>query len=363
MNTLAADVIEAKTGNLKAFERLINHTRNMVSSLALSIIKDVDASEEVAQLVYINCWQNLNSLKSENSFLPWVRQSTRYTALNYIRDNKLSKRIGGDEADKLLASYCTQDQDPQEYYETDTMKKVVAQLVDNLPEETREVVLLYYREEMSSKQVAELLSISEAAVRKKLSRAREVLKQDALTKMGSAIYATAPAVTFTTMTLANLTMSAPASAATATGGATATGLTKWSWLLSGAAIASAFAAVVVFLSSRFPLKNMHSETKKKQLLKLRNLTIVWILLSGILLSAAYEFTKGAAAPIGAFTVFSAGLYVLSRRSQLLIESDEGVKSRRRFWHPNLSRACILLGVVAGYTGLFIGLINNGRLVL
>ncbi|MFC3093804.1 RNA polymerase sigma factor [Alteromonas sediminis] len=361
MNTLAADVIEAKTGNLKAFERLINHTRNMVSSLALTIIKDVDASEEVAQLVYINCWQNLSSLKSENSFLPWVRQSTRYTALNYIRDNKLSKRIGGDEADELLASYCAQDQDPQEYYETDTMKKVVAQLVDNLPEETREVVLLYYREEMSSKQVAELLSISEAAVRKKLSRAREVLKQDALTKMGSAIYATAPAVTFTAMTLANLTMSAPASAAT--GGATATGLTKWSWLLSGAAIASAFAAVVVFLSARFPLKNMHSESKKKQLLKLRNLTIVWILLSGILLSTAYEFTKGAAAPISAFTVFSAGLYVLSRRSQLLIESDEGVKSRGRFWHANLSRACLILGIVAGYAGLFIGLINTGRLVL
>ena len=51
------DVLLAMKGDNNAFTRLIQASRNTISSIALAIVKDLDASEEVAQQVYIQCWQ------------------------------------------------------------------------------------------------------------------------------------------------------------------------------------------------------------------------------------------------------------------------------------------------------------------
>ena len=69
-----------------------------------------------------------------------------------------------------------------------------AALIDGLPEDSREIVLLYYREEQSSQQVAELLGLSDANVRKKLSRVRELLKDQLLSRYGNLLLSTAPAM-------------------------------------------------------------------------------------------------------------------------------------------------------------------------
>lgn len=55
MDVYSSDVIAAQSGDIKAFERLINASKNTVSAIALGIVKDMDASEDVAQKVFINC--------------------------------------------------------------------------------------------------------------------------------------------------------------------------------------------------------------------------------------------------------------------------------------------------------------------
>ena len=100
------DVTLAQSGDQQAFGRLINQTRNLVSSIALSIVKDLDNSEDVAQQVYIGAWQNMSELKNTRSFLPWLRQMTRYKALNFLRDNKTRQKVEGEEADLILSQFC-----------------------------------------------------------------------------------------------------------------------------------------------------------------------------------------------------------------------------------------------------------------
>ena len=100
------DVIAAQHGDESAFNRLVAASRNTIASIALAITRDLDASEEITQQVFINCWQKLHTLKNAASFLPWVRQSARYAAYNYLRDNRLADRVGGEEADALFAAYC-----------------------------------------------------------------------------------------------------------------------------------------------------------------------------------------------------------------------------------------------------------------
>lgn len=49
MNKLTQQVVAAAKGDEQAYTDLVNHTQNLVTSVALSIVKDVRASEEVAQ--------------------------------------------------------------------------------------------------------------------------------------------------------------------------------------------------------------------------------------------------------------------------------------------------------------------------
>ncbi|WP_249364218.1 sigma-70 family RNA polymerase sigma factor, partial [Pseudoalteromonas sp. S983] len=84
------------------------------------------------------------------------------------------------------------------------------QLVSALPEESREILILYYREEQSNKQVAALLDISEEKVRQQLSRSRKKLKSQYLNRFGTlAISTITPAVA-----LGLVAPSAPVAAAT-----------------------------------------------------------------------------------------------------------------------------------------------------
>ena len=62
---LMPDVLAAQQGDMAAYQRLISRCRQMVSSIALAIVKDLDRSEDVAQQVFIHVWQQLPQLRAE----------------------------------------------------------------------------------------------------------------------------------------------------------------------------------------------------------------------------------------------------------------------------------------------------------
>ncbi len=361
------DVLMAMEGDNNAFTRLIQATRNTISSIALAIVKDLDASEEVAQQVYIQCWQKLNTLKSPSSFLPWLRQSTRYAAFNYLRDNCIDDRVGGDEAEQLFSQFCLDDGDSETVLSRSQQAQILARVIDDLPEETREIVLLYYREEQSSAQVAELLSISDASVRQQLSRARQTLKGRLLDKSGALILSTAPTLTISGILAASAGISAPAQAATATS-ASSSSVVKGGfagalqWIFSGAMLATFAGLIAVYLSAEMPLRRMRNEGRKAALRKERKRTMTGIAMTGILLTAAYELTQGWVFPAIAYELMMIVIFIQTRKTQIIIAADEKERGKKA---PSIFGSCpgtfwLLTGITLGHIGLITGLYNSGR---
>ncbi|MGQ0800832.1 MAG: RNA polymerase sigma factor [Pseudomarimonas sp.] len=212
----------AQTGDQVAYGQIVSGCQRGITAIALSIVRDIQASEDIAQDAFLNAWTNLKSLRSSSSFLPWLRQITRNLARDHLRRRVTEKRYDGD-MDTILAVVADPTPDHPELLSRQHEEAVVAELIDNLPEETREILLIYYREGQSSKHVATLLGMQDAAVRKRLSRARLSLRDELLERLGRAALATAPGVAFTTLVVAGLTVSQPAAAAVAAGSAAAVG--------------------------------------------------------------------------------------------------------------------------------------------
>ncbi|HPF73481.1 MAG: sigma-70 family RNA polymerase sigma factor [Rhodanobacteraceae bacterium] len=211
----------AQSGDQRAFGRIVAACQGGISAIALAMVRDVPVSEDIAQDAFIKAWRKLPQLNQSSSFLPWLRQITRNLARDHLRAKK-RERTGGD-FDVALATVADPGLGHADRMNRQQETEVLAELLDELPEDTRELLLIYYREGQSSQQVAELLGIRDAAVRKRLSRARQSLRDDLLTRLGEMAKASAPGVAFTALIVAGLSVSAPAAAAGLASGAGAAG--------------------------------------------------------------------------------------------------------------------------------------------
>jgi RNA polymerase sigma factor (sigma-70 family) len=202
----------AQAGDQQAFGEIVSGCQSGITAIALSIVRDIQTSEDIAQEAFISAWTNLKRLRNSSSFLPWLRQITRNLARDHLRRRVTERRYDGD-MDDILAVVADPSPDVPDALARQHEESVVAELIDDLPEETREILLIYYREGQSSKQVASLLGMQDAAVRKRLQRARDSLRSDMLSRLGEFARASAPTAAFTALVVAGLTVSPTAAAA------------------------------------------------------------------------------------------------------------------------------------------------------
>lgn len=330
---------KAQAGDRAAFGRIVAACQNSITAIALAIVRDVPSSEDIAQDAFVNAWKNLPTLRNSSSFLPWLRQITRNLSRDHLRRRRSERRYDGD-MDDILAVVADPGPDHPERMSRQHEESVVAELIDELPEETREILLIYYREGQSSKQVAALLGMQDAAVRKRLSRARQSLHRELLERIGDFAMASAPTAMFTAVVVGGLSISGTASAATLVGGAVAgkaagkssaavalasKGLGKWmgsgltlgkgaSRVLIGAAGGAMFAllagvASVIFGVRRYWVSAI-DETEKRALTRYAavGIAIVLAFSLGMLLAALQQNPW---LPTAAFVAMMAAIGVLN----------------------------------------------------
>lgn len=206
----------ARNGDHAAYGRIVAACQNAVTAVALAITRDVGASEDIAQEAFLNAWQHLERLHSPDSFLPWLRQITRNLARDHLRKYR-NKPLDGANAELAMAMAADPGPQPMQQLLEDEHEATAAELIAALPEDSRETLLLFYREGQSSQQVAALLGVTDAAVRKRLSRARQLVRDDLIKRFGEFARDSAPSAAFTTAVVTTLGIaSKPGTAAAAT---------------------------------------------------------------------------------------------------------------------------------------------------
>ena len=360
----------AKQGDKAAFKTLVGRVANTVSSIALAITKNVQDSEDVCQLVFIKMWQQLEQLNNNDSLLPWLRQITRYTAINFIRDKKDARYVSQDDKalEELLETLCEKDhQDTALIKEQQT--QLLRNLLDKLPDETKEIVLLYYREDGNSRQVANLLELNETTVRKRMQRARDVIKSSILAKYGKVILATAPVGLMSVFATTAMTAS-PVAASTLTYGAVTKNshwLTKIFASLGGAAIGGALAIIANTFAINNVLKHIDNQSDIDTLKRIKWRSNLLIAMTSLLFGLSYIYSNGWLFPVLTYALFIAGLVVnvsatnrisienLERQAKTSEQAAKKIKSTK-FW-------CVvgwIIGGGGGSAGLLYGLFMSGR---
>lgn len=364
----------ARAGDRAAYGRIVAACQNTVTAVALAITRDVPASEDIAQDAFLSAWQHIKRLQNPASFLPWLRQITRNLARDHLRAGR-HRPLDGEGAELAIELAADPSPTPSEWLEEDERERAAAELISSLPEDSREVLLLYYREGQSSQQVAMLLGLSDAAVRKRLSRARQSLREDLLRRFGDFAASSAPGAAFTAVVATALVTAAPPVAAKAilTAGAVG-GANSLSKIALGAAgsigigLLAAFAGI--WLGTRKQLKGAIDDEERRGLIRsavVNSLATVGFLVSILLLT---PFDDGWLLPVLATLVFMAVVFhqsmvvqprVLARRHALEAQRDPVGAARQRRKERIQCWLGAGIGLVCGLGGLIAGLVASGRL--
>jgi len=194
----------SRNGDTAAFEAIVKKYQSYICAITFSATGDLGKSEVLAQETFISAWKDLTQLKDLNKFQSWLGGIARNVIKNSFRSRQqdlISKAASIDQ----LKETRTDDSGPVERVITKEQQDVVRKALQQIPEQYREPLVLFYRQEKSVKKVAEQLSLSEEAVKQRLSRGRKLLKERFAAMVETTISRTGPGKSFTSAVIVSIT--------------------------------------------------------------------------------------------------------------------------------------------------------------
>jgi RNA polymerase sigma-70 factor (ECF subfamily) len=165
-------VERAMRKDAEAFAALIRTYERVALSVAFGVLGEASAAGDATQEAFIRAWERLADLREPQRFGTWLCGIVRNLSLDMLRRRKPAEPWSANSpaADGRWTHNPLEELDQRERFSK------VASAIASLDEVSRPVVVLRYYEGLSSREIADLLEMSPAAVDMRLSRARKQLR-------------------------------------------------------------------------------------------------------------------------------------------------------------------------------------------
>lgn len=156
------DLELAKNGDAAAFARLIESVKLKIYKTGISILKNDDDACDAIQETLISAYKNIGTLNNPEYFTTWIIRIMVNKCYDIIRKNK--KVVYLNEKMQL---------ENDAYYQRYCDESELEGILNQIDTDLRIVTVLYYYDDLSVAEIAEILDIPEGTVKSRLSRARD----------------------------------------------------------------------------------------------------------------------------------------------------------------------------------------------
>ena len=168
-------ILELQAGELEALGDMYDRHRHLVYRTALAITCDPDMASDLLQEDFLRLHRFAERIDPSRPLQPWLYRMTVNLSYTWIKRKSRWMRYINEMAERIVTE--RRPASPHILAERDESWRWVRQAILALPVQQRMVVVLYYINDLSLKEISEILEIPVGTVKSRLHYARRVLKK------------------------------------------------------------------------------------------------------------------------------------------------------------------------------------------
>ena len=174
-------LLRVLAGDHEVFGKLVARYMQRAYYGALGLVGSHADALDLSQEAFVRAFRARDSLDPERPFYTWYYQILRRLCFNQGRDQRNRQRLQNEAESWLVAeAYNRGPLAPEQQSEADELQQRTRRAIESLPDIEREVIVLRELEELSYREIAELLNIPQGTVMSRLYSARKRLANELL---------------------------------------------------------------------------------------------------------------------------------------------------------------------------------------
>jgi len=170
-----------KAGDREVWVSFIKKYYEPIKGFVFRMVQEQAYAEELTQDVFANFWHKKDTIVIQTSLKAYLYRSARNLTLNFIKRNKYETNY----ANNLSKTSSFEHNDTEENIHYNELEITLKQAIENLPQECREIFKLSRYEELSYKEIAELLDIPVRRVHYQIGIALKTLREKLKSQFGN----------------------------------------------------------------------------------------------------------------------------------------------------------------------------------
>jgi len=157
-------------GDTSAFRTLVSRYQDKMYSVCMSVLKNPAEADEATQDTFIKAFRSLEHFNGSSQFSSWLYKIAYRTSLDYIRKRKKTFDL-----DNVDAGFIKAEGNRQESMANRELSSLLLESLSHLPSDEAAIVRMFYLEEMTIRELSDIMDMSESNIKVKLYRSRKKL--------------------------------------------------------------------------------------------------------------------------------------------------------------------------------------------
>jgi len=170
------------SGDVNAFEALVKKYEKMIYNLAITKTRNKENAQDISQECLLRAYKMLRSYRTDSAFSTWIYRICQNLIIDHHRKEKKTQTISLTAPETGDAEFTGREiedpgGDPSEQVIRSEKIKKIREIINSLPGDLREIIVMRDLEDLSYADISEMLGVEIGTVKSRISRAREKLKE------------------------------------------------------------------------------------------------------------------------------------------------------------------------------------------
>ncbi|WP_078543106.1 RNA polymerase sigma factor SigW [Litchfieldia alkalitelluris] len=171
---------QVKKGDQNAFAEIVELYKDKVYQISYRMVGNSHEAEDISQEAFLRAYINIHSYDINKKFSTWLFRIATNLSIDRLRKKKpdyyLDAEVAGAEGLTLYSQVAADVIQPDEKLESLELQETIQHAILQLPAKYRSVIVLKYIEELSLKEIGDILDLPVGTVKTRIHRAREALR-------------------------------------------------------------------------------------------------------------------------------------------------------------------------------------------